>query len=161
MTSTHYIWLLQYLLRFPPYGGTIPASEAEASNSPPRATGPALALSPSLPNRQEGSVSPPQTDQGAQVHPRGPLPQAGQYLLRQKPAGLDGQGRPRGFVYVHSSCYLGIYTTGKSMFRAQLPKYAWMPSALVGVRSHKIKWLSYQRKVDIKALPDQPYANQP
>ena len=102
MTSTHYIWLLQYLLRFPPYGGTIPASEAEASNSPPRATGPALALSPSLPNRQEVSVSPPQTDQGAQVHPGGPLPQAGQYLLRQKPAGLDGQGRPRGFVYVHS-----------------------------------------------------------
>lgn len=124
MISTHYIWLLQYLPRFPPYGGTIPASEAEASDSPPRATGPALVLSLSLPDCQEGSVFPPQTDEGAQVHPGGPLSQAGQYLLRQKPAGLDGQGQRRGFVYVHSSFYLEIYTTGKRMFKAQRPKYA-------------------------------------
>lgn len=89
------------------------------------------------------------------------MPQAGQYLLRQKPAGLDGQGRPRGFVYVYSPLYLGIYITGKRMFKAQLPKCACMPYSLVGVRSHKIKWLSHQGEVDIKALPGQPYANQP
>lgn len=40
------------------------------------------------------------------------------------------------------------------MYKAQLSVYAWMPYSLVGW----IRWLSHQRKVDIKELPDQDYA---
>lgn len=75
---------------------------AEASNSPPQATGPARALSPSLRDSQKEPVSPPHTGWGTQLNPGSPLPQAGQYLLRPMPAGLDGQGQPRGCVCVHS-----------------------------------------------------------
>ena len=80
------------------YEGGISASPAEASaNNALRATG--LAPAPCLPASQKGLVSSPCTYQGTQFSPGGTLFQAGQYLLRQVPEGLDVQSPPQG-IYV-------------------------------------------------------------
>lgn len=62
-----------------------------------------------------GDGPPPCTHWRTQFSPGITLPQAGQYPLWQVPAGLDGQGQPHGFVYVHSPCLPDLHNWKNNM----------------------------------------------
>ena len=62
--------------------------------------------------RQDGLPS--SYPSGTQFDPGNAPPQAGQFPLRQVPAGVDGQGQPRGFSMCILPFQLWTYTNGKT-----------------------------------------------
>lgn len=98
--------------------GALPAGGAKASTSPPRVADSALSRWSPLPDGHKGMVSPPCTLQGTQSGPGETLPQAGQFLLRQVPVGLDDQGQPRALGLTPSSSVINLHN-----YKAKTPSY--------------------------------------